>query len=370
MCISFDKVKTMQRLAPACSILVLVAVLPTLRATAQEPFVQEIDGVIGKILAHDEIDKSSPVIVGGFLSNPQQDLHAAPLIKRHIIDCLARRNIKVEPRGPFPAISGTYGYVLEDGALVDIEMDLTSRDGERLQTYPVRVKFAQDNSAVLNIAAPSAVKLDAKASGFDRGQAVVAALKKPQVVVQENYACAPDGHFSVEIVCDDHGSFVPAPIVANGGFGCVELNMGQAYRIIVKNNSPHEAVAAVTIDGLDVFTFADQKSPGFLISPHGGTQEIRGWYINNRRADAFVVGKFAETPAAQLLGSAADAGVICVQFSAAWTPGNRPSDEGGTLGGGRVGTKRGPAIYQHVQQVPREVGKVREVVCLRYGVSM
>ena len=360
----------MQRLSSSSSVFLLLTVLAIPPAIAQEPFVQEIDGVIGKMLANQEIQNTGPVIVGGFLSNPQQDLHAAPAIKRHIIDCLHRRNIKVEPRGPYPAISGTFGYAIEDGALIDIEMDLTNRDGERLQTYPVRVKFANDNCSVLNIAAPSAVKLDTKVSGYDRGQAVVAALKTPEVVIQENYACAPGGHYSVEIVCDNHGSYVPVPIVDHGGFGCVEMNMGQAYRIIVKNNSPYEAVAAVTIDGLDVFAFADQKSPGFLIPPNGGTQEIKGWYINNRRADAFVVGRFAETPAAQLLGSAADAGVICVQFSAAWIPGNRPSDEGGTLGGGGVGTKRGPAIDQHVEKVPREVGKVREVVCIRYGVSL
>jgi hypothetical protein len=338
-------------------------------AHAQQ-LVEKIDDVIGKVLQHEEFQGTAAVIVGGFqLSVPQQDLHAGSGIKQMIVECLQRHNVKVEKRGRFPAISGQYCYAAADNAQIDINLFLNDREGAQLETYPVRVKFSEDNHQVLNIAAPSSVKLLTKETGFQRGQSVVASLKQPQCDIHDGWVSAPGGEYSVAIACEMNGTYSPVQIQNDGGFAYCQMKMGQAYRIRVKNNTPYEAVATVTVDGLDVFTYAVQKAPGYLIAPNGGEQEINGWLINDRSADSFAVGRFAETPAAEMLGDAADAGVICVQFAAAWVPGRKPPDEGGTLGSSKVGTKRGPPVAQNVERVAREIGKIREVVSIRYGVD-
>jgi hypothetical protein len=350
-------------------ILIAAQVLFAWVSSARGQLVEQIDEVMGKVLNHEEFQGVEKVIVGGFqCAKPQQDLHADSAIKHNIVESLKRRNVTIEKRGPFPAISGQYDYATTEGLEIDIDLYLSGRGGDQLATFPVRVDFGKDNHQVLNISAPSSVKLSTKATGYERGEEVTTALEKPQVTVHKASASAPGGQFEVLVLCETGGKFTPAEVHDDGGFAYVQMKMGQAYRILVKNNSSHEAVALVTVDGLDVFTFADKKSPGYLV-PAGGKHEIKGWFVSNKSANSFVVGKFAETPAAELLGEAADTGVICVQFAAAWTPGNRPADEGGTLSGSAAGTKRGPPVDQNVSRVPREIGKVREVVSIRYGVN-
>lgn len=351
-----------------CCALTLIAYGAISSARAQQ-LVEQIDDVVGKILNHEECQGAAGIVVGGFqLSVPQQDLNAAAMIKQHIVDCLRKRNIKIEKRGQFPAISGQYCYATPKSPVVDIELYLNGRQGKQAATYPVRVEFSKDAHEVINIAAPSTVKFVTSDTGYDRGQTVVKALKAPQVSLHDNcWASAPGGQYAIALACQSNGTYQPVPVHSDGGFAYCQLKMGQSYRILLKNNTSHDAMAAVAIDGLDVFTFASQKSDGYLVRP-GREEEIKGWFISDRMADSFVVGKFAETPAAEILGDAADAGVICVQFSAAWLPGHKPPDEGGTLSSD-VGTKRGETVGQNVTREARQIGKVREVVCIRYGVN-
>src|SRR4051794_1511632 len=96
-------------------LLLKAGVLPN----AQGQLTENISKVIDNVLKSEELKGSSSIIVGGFeMSVQKQDLHAASGLKQMIVDCLQRRNIKVERHGEFPAISGQYCYATskKDGA--------------------------------------------------------------------------------------------------------------------------------------------------------------------------------------------------------------------------------------------------------------
>src|SRR5262249_45222959 len=122
---------------------------------------------------------------------------------------------------------------------------------------------------------------------------------------------------------------------SEGGMAFVHIRRGEAYRLRLINNSPYEAAVTVSIDGVDLYAFFDEKNPEtgqprysrVIVSPRSST-EVKGWRRTMKSSDALVVGKYARSGAAEWGIETSDVGVITACFHASWpTRGRPPADE-------------------------------------------
>jgi hypothetical protein len=138
----------------------------------------------------------------------------------------------------------------------------------------------------------------------------------------------------------------------------------------VINNSSYDAAAVLTIDGLNSFTFSENKEYKHYIVRPRSALVIRGWHRSNEVSDSFQVTSYAKSAVAQAMPNSSDIGMISVLFSAAWT-GEPPPGEPlpkMTLGGSfDSATGRGARVRQQFQEVRLKTGVPRAAVTLRYN---
>ena len=84
----------------------------------------------------------------------------------------------------------------------------------------------------------------------------------------------------------------------------------------------------LTIDGLSVFAFSENKNYIYWMVREKKTLTIPGWHRTNTKADSFLVTEYAKSVVAEALPSSAAVGTITATFAAAWPKGgNPPADE-------------------------------------------
>src|SRR5438270_5735051 len=94
--------------------------------------------------------------------------------------------------------------------------------------------------------------------------------------------------------------YMPVPVENKDGQAFVTIKRDQFYMIRCYNDSPYAAVVKLTIDGLDVFAFQEDKHfPGFFIKSKSSVP-VRGWYRTLTRSDSFLVTEYGKSKAAQL----------------------------------------------------------------------
>ena len=104
------------------------------------------------------------------------------------------------------------------------------------------------------------------------------------------------------------------------------------------NKSKMEAAVRLSIDGLNVFTFCDEKHPDklsdgklnplrgqsvfdLLLVPAGGSVEVPGWIISRSKVLGFKVTSYPNTAVAQTGRDQLPTGTITATFSYAWEKG-------------------------------------------------
>ncbi len=170
------------------------------------------------------------------------------------------------------------------------------------------------------------------------------------------------------------------------GLAYVSLRREQEYTVRLVNRSSFEAAARLSIDGLNVFTFCDEKQPpkladgkpnprggeppfDLILVPAGASVEVPGWVISRSQVLGFKMTSYPNTAVAQLGRDPAATGTITATFSAAWKKGDKPpaGEPPTTRGPGDDGTGFGKPKAIDARPVERQVGAVRASVSVRYS---
>ncbi len=153
----------------------------------------------------------------------------------------------------------------------------------------------------------------------------------------------------------------------------VGIGVGQVYEVVVHNDSDQEIAVSLTIDGIDMFTFSDDRNPktgkprfSHMLVPARGSLNIRGWHktVSQKRDDNFnrflvtEYGKGAASKLPQL--SAGKRGVITVAISKAHQPGSGTSRSSAETG-------FGPPTKVNQTVVKRKIDPPHEFITIRYG---
>ena len=108
------------------------------------------------------------------------------------------------------------------------------------------------------------------------------------------------------------------------GLAFLAIRRGEVYAVKVNNDSQSDAAVTLTIDGLSMYSFSDNKNYEVVFVHAGKSGIIPGWHRTNDVSDSFQVAEYAKSAVAKLLPSSSTFGTITVSFKAAWPKDSQP----------------------------------------------
>jgi hypothetical protein len=165
-----------------------------------------------------------------------------------------------------------------------------------------------------------------------------------------------------------HELFRPRAVEVRQGMPFLKVQPGEAVAVRIINDADHDVASTVTVDGLSLFAFRDDKADKneHVIIKRRSAGDVLGWFRNLRTSSAFLVADLPrDHPNAPLLKNPARIGSITVTFAAAWEKdADRPKDEDGTRQATEV--VPGAPVDAPYERVKRNIGGFRADVTVRY----
>jgi hypothetical protein len=146
-------------------------------------------------------------------------------------------------------------------------------------------------------------------------------------------------------------------------YAFADLRLREEYVVKIYNDSDYDAGVELSIDGLNIFEFADPeyrhfKELGYVLIPAHGAGVIPGWFRSPDYADAFEIRFLPDSAAALLKRDAGRIGTISARFFAAWDPsGPPPPIEPLVESSKDFGTARGREVPGGYETVKRQFGR-------------
>jgi hypothetical protein len=373
------------------SLFVLALLIPN-TASAQDSAADKIKKLttdISKILKE---NMQTSVSIGDITGPPSPSTAAGPGIAAILIAELAKEGITVDPKAFF-GMKGEY-FPVEEEAKKDqliVRIEITIRNVKTGKSFGT-INQILDSNANVDLAKILGVtaSLPAKATPERRNEIIKEAISDPTppATIGTVAKVDPKGRFGVEVLTRNAGGTLTAvkPTVNENKELVIDLEKGCEYVLKLQNNSPHEAAANITIDGLDVFQFfqpADKKPQNFILGA-GTTAAIEGWVFgfDAKKAQAtyrtFLVTDFANSAAGKELAKNADTaayatlksnpkiGTITVCFHPCWEEGKAPAEYAGSRSVADNATGVGKEVKGTANKVQRTVGQLLEVITIRY----
>jgi hypothetical protein len=191
-------------------------------------------------------------------------------------------------------------------------------------------------------------------------------------------SASPESQYAVEIrtvpLADFRKEAARArKVELKNGLPFVPIDKGEVYEVRVQNFSKHEVAVSLAIDGIDQFTFSeDRRADGrprfshFLVGPSKdgkpGEVVIPGWHrtVDPKRNDnflAFLVTEYGKGAASRFpTKSRGKVGTITVGFALSYPPGSRSGSETGF----------GPPVKVEQKVEKRDIDAPHEFVTVRY----
>lgn len=346
---------------------------------ASESFRKELGGLAKSIKDVLEEEKQTAVAMCDFSGPAQLDANSGPGIQQLLTQELLALKVSVKKDANL-SIKGRYARVPNktDPDLVNLKLTvevLDSNDERKAEFHAL----ITGNTDIAKAFGPT-VYLPPLANYADRNQEIRKRLDKPYAnVAGSKVSASPDSPYAVELLVkgNSEDQARPREVHRDKGQAYVDIQRYEIYEVKVYNNSPYEAAVSLTIDGLDSFTFSEDrdektgqpKYSNYIVSPYKWTI-IKGWHRTSdpKRDDnvlSFLVTEYGKGAASQQ-PSRGKIGVLSVTFAAAWSSAQEmPPDERGSRNAGNE-TGFGPPQKVGFAAVKRSIGVPRSIVSIRY----
>ncbi len=308
------------------------------------------------------------VAMGDFTSPPQTNASAGSAIKKNLAEALSARGITIKKRTEW-GISGRYHLAqLDDkGLSAQIEGRIEDRGG--MEVYSGTWDLG-DESAIVTLFGPTTT-LPLDKGEQARKRAIRESIESPKASIRDNQITGGDqSPYSLEIAVKSGADRIPLKPIDLEGLAFVPIKRGQEYEITIVNASDEDAAVTVTIDGVNIFAFSENKAYRYVIIPKKKSGVIKGWHRTNAISDAFLITEFAKGAAAEIGQAGNDVGTITATFAAAWPKDAPPPKVEQSMlasrGAGNA-TARGPEVQATYREVERKVGTPRSVISVRYS---
>lgn len=205
-------------------------------------------------------------------------------------------------------------------------------------------------------------------------------IDQPSVTISgSRIKAGPEGQYAIEVQVRRGGKYVPLAAIDEQGFAFNRLEETDVFALNLINESDYEAAVEVTIDGLSNFAFYEKKGYRHMIVPPRSSYLMKGWQRNAKISDEFIITDYAKGAVKELGASPDGVGTITVAFAAAWDPRwdpndpersklarRPPDDQSQSRGINDPAAGRGRPIASPVVDLPREIGRVRDIISVRY----
>lgn len=378
-----------RRMAWALTLIAAAGYTTAVHATdALEARVDVVAKNVAKLL---QAQSTTQIAIGQFSGPPNFPTSSGPAIVQMFNDAFGKYGIECRGRAPV-GLTGEYAIteaplldpvtgkqvkqlaVKINGRLVDqFGGVLTSFNTEGITAGKFEATVPDVETFVSTIGVPVDLPPDAGPVAID--QHLRDSLIKPTVHLdptKTRYKASPQSPYEIEILCNGK----PLPIHLEEDLPYVDIQQGQTYAVRIYNHSDFDAAAKLLIDGLSVFEFSDirhvsgpdkgkPKYSNYIIGK-GDSPILKGWHKDNQHVESFLVTGYSQCAAATL-GHTQNLGTITVTIAAAWPKGSPPPpDEFVTRSAGGTGTGFGPPLEHKVEEVRRDIGRVRASLCVRY----
>jgi hypothetical protein len=277
-------------------------------------------------------------------------------------------------------VYGTFGFFKEGTAsglkVIKITAEIKDLDSGDVKKEFLPVVFVRDNATISRLLGVTTT-LPPDGTAKERNERVQDARKNPSALVHGEggtlVSSDKDSPYDVEIrvkPLGDPGHARPRRAELVGGQAFVPIAQNEVYEVRAVNRSPHEVAVALAVDGIDQFTFSDDKKPKtglpkfsyFIVGP-GKEVIIPGWHKTadpNRKDNflSFLVTEHGKGAASMFPTKAqGKVGLIAVSFAHSFPRGTARS-------AGETGF--GPPVAAKQEPTERVVDPAHDFVTIRY----
>ncbi len=376
----------MKRERMGLSVVLIIVLGMTLPARAQDTNMRaELARVAGEVKAL--LGGNKTVALRDFNDLSPRRANAGPGLQDLFQAELSKLGLTIDPEAD-RVVTGEYTFKDDPATgllVVSLLIRVLERNGEVLVDLVAKAKAKRDDFT----AKSSDTKDITKVTGFtghlppdgskkERNDEIKKRLKEPSVFIhgpnQTLISSTKDSPFAVELLVKPCNApreqpARPRPAHEDKGQAFVDIRKDELYEVKIYNNSEHEVAVALTIDGLDEFTFSDDRKPDgtprfshFIIGKKS-TATIVGWHktANPMRKDnflSFLVTEYGQGAASKHpTKSQGKVGVLTVSFAYSFP-------EGTARSGGETGF--GPPVEVKQQPVKRVIDPPFDFISVRY----
>jgi hypothetical protein len=272
---------------------------------------------------------------------------------------------------------------------VQIKLELRDREGNSRFFVGIEnnkaTKYYVKNEADLAKMLGENVYVPPDAPADTRIKAHKEAIDHPKSVIQGTRVLpAANAPFAIEVFTAPHRANVATPLGDykvrtphdEKGLPFVPIARDNVYAVKLINYADYAVAVDLRIDGLSMFHSSEIRDKAgnpayrYIILPKRGEYLVRGWFINLKHTDEFLVTEYAKSEAGRIGIRDAKLGTITASFHAAWDPKvGPPHDEpknSDKYSLSADATGKGSRISVDYQVVEYEIGVFRAAVSVRY----
>lgn len=330
-----------------------------------------------------KITKQEPVAIGVFSPTGLPDSNSGPGLEAELKTALESLKAGSVLKTAKYEIKGDYAYAKtrnpEMGGIRVVKLNAVIIElefNEPIVKLPIEVQL--DHTASIGAITQVTASIPPEGSKQERQQEIDKKLVHPEAFIDPSHPSRVKSNsrspYAVEVLVKplSEAGQQPTPRSASlvDGQAFVEISKDEIYELVVYNESSEEVAVSVTVDGIDMFHFAQERdangNPAYnhLIFPPKQTGSIRGWYQKLAPPDnylSFLVTDYGKG-AISKAGTPSRGQVGVVQFRFAKS---RELNQGARAAPG-LETGFGPPVSVNQQPVKREIEPPHEFLSIRY----
>jgi hypothetical protein len=312
-----------------------------------EPVRGEINKLAQKIVKLLEEQNQTAVAVGAFVGPAQFETNAGPGFQGLLCEELEKVKPGVVQKAADLSVRGRYARIDNEKVAGEIAVKVTAevfdRKDESILKVSLEITDTKDIARILGVTA----SLPPEGSKTERHKELDRRLKNPEVFIHGDkktlVSSGKDSPYSVELLVkpkDGKDPARPREAKAVDGQAFVDIKNGELYEVRVRNNSEQEVGVSLAVDGIDVFTFSEDRNDKgeprfthFILAPKSETTVV-GWHrtIDPKRKDnylSFLVTDYGQGAASKFPAkSQGKVGTITVSFANSFPFGRSGSETG------------------------------------------
>jgi len=317
------------------------------------------------------------IFVGAFtgtVGKARAPASAGPGIKQVLVEELQKLGVRVKNDANLE-IKGDYRDVQDDDServALRLQASVLNRAGDAVVVLGKKLVLdaeIEDRDALVQVLGVSKPDFGAGLTAEKECAEIRARLNRPSVsLTGTRIAADAKSPYALEILVKASKGYQARKPAEETGLAYVPLGRDEVFAVRLLNDSEHDAAVELTLDGLSVFAFSDNKGYRHVIVPKKGSVLIKGWHRTNSASDEFMITHYAKSAAAERLGNLDQTGTITATFAAAWDPKESPPrDESNKFRDPfNPAVGRGNPVKAVFKEVVRDHGRVRDVVSVRY----